>query len=160
MEKPGVADLLESEKMSFDEAVYPVGSIPNLSIMPAGDGKINPTELFLNGRLGQLFAELKEKFEYVIVDCAPVDPLTDAYVLTEHCETTLFVVRHGYTPKTMLDMLEENNKINALKQPMIVFNSITARGFLRNRYGYGYGYGTRNVYADRTYMGKEMARKA
>lgn len=160
MEKPGVADLLESERMSFDEAVYPVGSIPNLSIMPAGDGKINPTELFLNGRLGQLFAELKEKFEYVIVDCAPVDPLTDAYVLTEHCETTLFVVRHGYTPKTMLDMLEENNKINALKQPMIVFNSITARGFLRNRYGYGYGYGTRNVYADRTYMGKEMARKA
>lgn len=152
LEKQGVADLLESGQVDLNDAIYPIGSIPNLFVMPAGNSSNNPTELLLNGAIGSLFTTLKEKFEYVIIDCAPVDPLTDAYVLTEHCDSTLFVIRHGVTPKSMVDMLDENNTINALKRPMIVFNAITARGFFRNRFGKAYGYGSRNVYADYTYM--------
>ena len=83
-----------------------------------------------------------------------------AYVLTEYCDTTLFVIRHGYTPKAMLELLQESKKVNALKNIAIVFNDIKPRGFIKAKYGYGYGYGVRHVYGDKVYQGGSFASKA
>lgn len=121
----------------------------NLSVIPAGAAVRNPTELLLNGKLTELFAHLENLFDYVLVDTSPVDPVTDAYVLSEYCNKTLFVIRHGYTPKTMVQLLDENNKIKALHNLAIVFNGIKKRGFLKGNYGFGYGFGYEYVYKER-----------
>jgi Mrp family chromosome partitioning ATPase len=80
-------------------------------------------------------------FDYIVIDTAPVSPVTDAYTLSPLCNATLFVIRHKYTPKVFVQRIDENNKINELHNMAIVFNGIKSRGFGSKQYGYGYGYG-------------------
>jgi len=135
---PGIADFLEA---TTDIATIVHGTEhPNLFVIPAGNTNNNSTELLLNGRIKELFQFLNQSFDYVIVDSSPVNLVTDAYIWSEYCDLTLYVIRHEYTPKTFVRNLDYNNKIRALKNIAIVFNSIKPRGFIRNDYGYGYGY--------------------
>ena len=66
--------------------------------------------------------------------------ITDAYMLSSCCDATLYVVRHKYTPKMVVKRIDENNKVNPLKNPAIIFNGVKTRGFFKNNYGYGYDY--------------------
>lgn len=141
----GMADYLEG-KVEVSEIIKE-GGTNNLYVIPAGAASINPTELLLNGNLKELFAYLEIIFDFVLIDTAPVDPVTDAYVLSQYCDRTLFVIRHDYTPKTMVQLLDENDKIKALRNPAIVFNGIKKRGFTKGGYGFGYGFGYEYVYA-------------
>lgn len=113
----------------------------NLFIMAAGRLPSNPSELIVSDRLGTLISYLNAIFDYVIIDSAPVGLLSDAYVISNYCDATLFIIRHGYTPKIALKRLDANNQINELKNMAIIFNGVRARGFFKNGYGYGYGYG-------------------
>ncbi|MGC4034390.1 MAG: polysaccharide biosynthesis tyrosine autokinase [Chitinophagaceae bacterium] len=148
----GIKEYLEGEKGA--EQIVQKTEYENLFVIPAGEPAINPTELLLNASLGELFDYLEHAgFDYIIADTAPIQPVTDAYIVSEFCDTTLFVVRHRYTPKAMIKLLDENNKIKALKSLNIVFNGVKSRGILSTGFGYGYGYGYEYGYADRKYMG-------
>jgi capsular exopolysaccharide synthesis family protein len=113
----------------------------NLYIVPAGWLPENPSELIMSKKVPELFDYLSEIFDYIIVDTAPVGLLSDAYVLSNYCDATLYVVRHKHTRKVSIQRLDANNKINELKNMAIVFNGVRSRGFGKNGYGYGYGYG-------------------
>ncbi len=131
----------------------------NLSIVPVGSGDTDPTELLLNEKLNDLFHHLSNEFDYIIIDTAPVDPVADAYLLTEYCDITLFVVRHAYTSKSTLQNLEQAGKLKDLKNPVIVFNSVKSRGFFKKGYGHGYGYGNRYQYDSSAYKMKAITDK-
>jgi tyrosine-protein kinase Etk/Wzc len=118
----------------------------NLFIIPSGPVPPNPSELILNGRMLELLAYLELHFDYIIVDTAPINPVTDAYIISPMCDATLFVIRHGYTPRLYLQKLDEQNKIRQLKNMAIIFNGVKNRGYGNYGYGYGYGYG----YTDET----------
>ncbi len=111
----------------------------NLYIIPSGPIPPNPSELILNGKMQELLAYLENIFDYIIIDTAPVSPVTDAYILSPMCDATLYVVRHAYTPKSYIQMLDHNNKVKGLKNLAIVFNGVKARGIGKYDYGYGYG---------------------
>jgi len=153
VDQHGIKEYLEEEKDVKD--ILQKTEHDNLYVIPAGNPAINPTELLLSSRLGDLFSYLenKEAFDYIIADTAPIQPVTDAYIISEFCDTTLFVVRHRYTPKAMIKLLDENNKIKALKNLNIVFNAVRSRGIFNKGFGYGYGYGYEYGYADRKYIG-------
>jgi Mrp family chromosome partitioning ATPase len=106
--------------------------------------------------LHELIDYLEGTFDFIIMDTSPVDPVTDAYVFSSFSDTTLFVVRHRYTPKSLVQILDENQKIRSLKNPFIVFNDVRSRGLFKNNYGYGYGYGYQNVYRERTGKGRKV----
>jgi capsular exopolysaccharide synthesis family protein len=146
-EEPGLAEFLEGN-VKLNEIIKE-GGIKNLHIIPAGSSRINATELLINGNLSDMFAYLEQLFDYVLIDTSPVDPVTDAYVLSEYCDRTLFVIRHGYTPKTMIQLLDENNKVKALNSLALVFNGVKKRGFIKGGYGFGFGYGYEYVYKER-----------
>jgi capsular exopolysaccharide synthesis family protein len=146
-EKQGLAEFLKGE---LDVSLLAVNSeTPYLSIIPAGGPSRMPTELLLNGDLTELFSYLEIHFDYILIDTSPVDPVSDAYVLGEYCDKTLFVIRHGYTPKTLIRMLDENNKLKVLPKLSLIFNGVKKRGFLKGNYGFGYGYGYEYVYKQR-----------
>lgn len=126
----------------------------NLFIVPAGALAHDPTELLLSDKLESLFSYLENTFDYIIADTSPIDPVTDPYILSNYFNTTLYVVRHGHTPKRMLEMLDESYKIKALKDLVIVFNGVKSRGFMTRGFGLGYGYGYENVYNNRVYTGR------
>jgi tyrosine-protein kinase Etk/Wzc len=148
----GLAEFLE-RKIKIEKIVSKIeieqSGYSNLFVIPAGRSEINPTELLHSDRIEELFAYLSSHFDYVLVDTSPVDAVIDAYVLSEYCDKTLFVVRHGYTPKTIVQLFDKNSKIQSLKNLSIVFNNIKPRGFAKNTYGYGYGYGYTNVYSSK-----------
>lgn len=139
-DQKGITEYLMGES-SIDEILQPTEINSNLFLVSTGKLPHNPTELIMNGKAEELLKHLDGSFDYVIIDTAPIMPVTDAYVLSQFCDATLYVVRHNFTPKVFIERLDANNKINRLNNLAIVFNGVTARGFGSSGYGYGYGYG-------------------
>ncbi|MFL5744998.1 MAG: GumC family protein [Niastella sp.] len=146
-QQAGVAEFLEGSKKP--EEIIMTTEHKSLFVVSAGRGEENSRELILSGRLDILIDYLNKRFDYIVLDASPIDPVSDSYTFSEFCDITLFVIRHNRTPKTMVQILDNNNKFKALKNPRIVFNGIRSRGILKGMYGYSYGYGYENVYRDR-----------
>lgn len=140
----GVTDYLLG-KLEYDQIVKKTKIHDNLFIIPSGPLPENPSELLMNGRIQSLLASLNSSYDYIVVDAAPVSPVTDAYILSPFCDVTLYVIRHKYTPKDAVQKIDENNKVNQLHNVAIVFNGVHMWGlFKKDYYGYGYGYGYTN----------------
>lgn len=136
----GISDYLLGNA-TMQQIVMPTKTNENLFIISAGTTVKNSSELLTNGQIDGLIAKLEVDFDYIIIDTAPVNLVTDAYILSPLCDLTLYVVRHNYTAKVFIQRIDDNNKINRLHNIVIVFNGIKARGFGTKGYGFGYGYG-------------------
>jgi tyrosine-protein kinase Etk/Wzc len=136
----GLTDYLTGD-IKPEEIIQRTQVHENLFVIPAGWLPENPSELIMSEKVPKLLAHLSGIFDYIIIDTAPVGLLSDAYVLSNYCDATLYVVRHKHTRKASIQRLDANNKINELKNMAIVFNGVRSRGFGGNGYGYGYGYG-------------------
>jgi Mrp family chromosome partitioning ATPase len=144
----GLADYLSADK-SLHEIIQVHHSHENFFVITAGVAGVSHAELLLGERSESLIKRLGELFDVVIIDSPPVGAVADAYGLSNFCDLTLYMVRHKYTPKKILENLDENNSIYDLKNPGIVLNSITKRGFSRSPYQYG------QVYKFSNYVEKE-----
>lgn len=145
----GVSEFLNGEK-GPSEIVNKLEAHENLYFISAGSLPENPSELLANGKVKSLIDYLENNFDMVIIDTSPAVLVTDAYVLSGLCDATLYVIRHNYTPKMLIKRLDENNQINTINNPAIVFNGVKTRGVFKNNYGYGYDY---------VYGNKERGRK-
>ncbi len=116
----------------------------NLSIVSAGHLSPNPSELLGNGRLEQLLSFLQIHFDYIVIDSSPVIPVTDAYLLSPLCDITLFIIRQGVTPVSVMSSLNERFLTKRLKNVAVVFNGIKDKGLNKYYYGYAYDYKNRN----------------
>jgi capsular exopolysaccharide synthesis family protein len=117
----------------------------NLDIMPVGHNSGNTVTLLMHPRVGELFASLKSRYDFLIIDAPPLELASDASALSRFIDTTILVVRHGVTPKTTLKRLDENVEVKNIKDVHIVLNGIRARGFPRRYFGYGFGYGYERI---------------
>jgi capsular exopolysaccharide synthesis family protein len=139
----GVTEFLTGEKEP-EEIINRIAGHENLFFISAGTIPENPSELLSAEKAKELLEYLENCFDVVIVDTSPVGLVNDGYILTGLCDATLYVVRQNYTPKTLIKKIDENNRVNPITNPAIVFNGVKTRGFLRNYYGYGYQYGYGN----------------
>ena len=138
-ERKGISDFM-LDQAEVNEIIYTTDLHKNLSIVTSGAVQLNSSELLISEKIQELLNYLDGVFDYVIIDTAPVTPITDAYILSPYCDATLFVIRHAFTPKIFISRIDENNKINKLTNVGIVFNGVKARGTMNSDYGYGYGY--------------------
>lgn len=139
----GVTEFLSGEK-ELEEIIKSIPAHDNLFFISAGSLPENPSELLSTEKAKVLLEYLEKNFDVVIIDTSPVGLVNDGYILTHLCDATLYVVRQNYTPKTLIKKIDENNHINSMTNPAIVFNGVKTRGFLMNNYGYGYKYGFGN----------------
>lgn len=126
------------------EEIIKTTSYPNLYIISSGPIPPNPTELIGSDQFQQMMEELKKRFDYIIIDSAPIGPVTDSQLLSGYADTTVYVIRHGLTPKVFLRMINDIYTQKKFNRMAIVFNGLKRRGvsFLSYGYGYaGYGYG-------------------
>ncbi len=134
-------------KADINDIIQPVEGTENLFIIPCGPIPPNPAELILSDRLKTLFDNLEKDFEMVLVDSPPVGLVSDGYVLGKYADATLFVLRHNYTFKKQLDLVQSVYTEKRLPHISLVVNDIKAPAGYRNyggyvNYGYGgYGYG-------------------
>ena len=137
--KQGVSDFLIGTK-KIDEIISKIPGNNNLNYISSGTLQQDPSELLENGEISKLITFLDNNFDVVIIDTAPVVLITDAYLLSKLCDTTLYVVRHKFTPKILVKRIDENILINPIINPGIIFNGVKKRGFFKSNYGYGYDY--------------------
>lgn len=137
---PGITSYLVS-KASIEDIIKET-FIKDLYLISAGPIPPNPTELISSPKFKEMLEELGKRFDYIIMDTAPVGPVTDAQLLTKFAGTTIFVVRHNHTPKVFLQMIDDLHKQKKFTNMCIIFNGVKRRGISFSNYGYGgYGYG-------------------
>lgn len=118
----GLTDYLNGSTPSLNSLLTPFPGTPNLSVIGTGPLPANAPEFLLNAGIGTLISELRERFDYVIIDSAPVGEVADTFALADHIDTTIFVVRFNYTPIERLESIREAHLENKLKRPLIVLN--------------------------------------
>jgi len=97
----GLSEILSGEA-SLEHVLVEVKSA-HLTVLPAGNPSNNPLELLQSDRLASVFAELRRRFDRIVVDTPPTVPFTDAAVLSAVCDGILLVVRAGRTTGTLID---------------------------------------------------------
>jgi tyrosine-protein kinase Etk/Wzc len=99
--------------------------VENLYFIPAGPMPPNPSELLYSERMRQLMAELKEKFDYVLVDTAPIGLVSDAIPLVRTSDVNIFVLRSGVSSFNAASIPERVSKEFGLNNSVIVLNGFT-----------------------------------
>jgi tyrosine-protein kinase Etk/Wzc len=138
----GFTNFILSDDLTSKEIVKPSGIHPNLFIVTSGPLPPNPAETLMNLRVGKLIAELKDQFDYIIVDAPPVGIITDAQLLSPFADMCLYLVRQDYTTKVQMNIVQELYESSKMKKLGIVVNGIKAQ----KGYGYGAGYGNYGEY--------------
>lgn len=134
--------------------------IPNLDVIFAGDVPPNPSELLGSSRMKKLIDNLRENYDYIILDTPPVNMVTDACVLVPESSGVLFVVRSGVSERGATIHAVEQLEYSKAKILGFVLNEVKpendyygyrkysqyrrygySRGYGYSRHGYGYGYG-------------------
>jgi capsular exopolysaccharide synthesis family protein len=130
----GVTNYLVNQA-SLDELIKPLPDHPLVDYLDCGPIPPNPAELLMSDATRELFVELRKRYQYIIVDTAPLGLVTDALLLNQHIDQTIIVARFGMSRTPFLRMVEDIYANQKLPQIGIVLNG------LKNRAGYGYGYG-------------------
>lgn len=115
--------------------------IANLDVILSGPIPPNPSELILGDAMKELMLELKQKYDYIVLDTPPVGLVSDVLELAQFADVTLYIVRQNYTKKEMITLLNNRIKRGELNNTSIVFNGYENKAKYGAAYGYGYGYG-------------------
>jgi tyrosine-protein kinase Etk/Wzc len=134
--KKGVSNYMVGQT-NLDDLIRTTGVHPKFDVMVSGPLPPNPSELLSNGRLPQLIAELKKRYDYILIDSPPYGLVTDAALIGEHVDATLYVVRHNYTVLDHLNRIGELRRSKRFANLTVIFNGVNYGA----GYGYGYGYG-------------------
>lgn len=138
--KIGITDYLINDEITVDELIMNSRRFNDLLVIDCGPIPENPAEIMTHPKIGQLIEELKERFDYVIIDTAPVGQVADAFSLSPYTDVSIFLIRYNYTNKAQLNILKDILYYKKLNNPMVVLND--AKQDSNSAYGYGgYGYG-------------------
>lgn len=94
----------------------------------------------MSSELDKLMAQLKADFDIVIIDTAPVGVVADAQIISRHSDVNLYIVRQRYTLKNNLEIVNELQQGNKMKNLYLVINDVKKGSSYRYGYQYGYGY--------------------
>jgi capsular exopolysaccharide synthesis family protein len=138
-EGKGVVHYIEDPSLKAADLVHVSNDSSDLHIISCGTIPPNPGELILSDRIPALLEELKQQYDFVIIDTPPVGMVSDPLQLSELAEATMFVVRTKYTSKSQLKIVQAIADQGKLPNPFIVINgiSLNRRGAA---YSHKYGY--------------------
>jgi len=109
--------------------------IGNLDLISAGPIPPNPVELIASDRTKVLFDVLKNKYDYIIIDSAPIGAVTDSFLLFNYADINIFTLRHNYTIKEALQNNLKSIENKKFSNVSLLINDITIK---KNSYGYDY----------------------
>ena len=136
--KVGFADYLAHRTDDLQALIQQSPNHPTLFALPVGTIPPNPTELVSDQRFEQTIRSLKADYDYIIIDCPPVEIVADTQIIERCCDRTVFVVRAGLLERAMLPELESIYQEGRFKNLSMILNGSNSTG--SGRYGYKYGY--------------------
>lgn len=135
--KKGLSGYLGNKEVVWNELLVIDKKYPNLHIIPVGTIPPNPTELLEDGSLATLMQDLRDEYDYIFIDCPPIDIVADTQIIEQYADRTLFVVRAGLLDRSLLPELESIYQEKRFKNLSVILNGTESTG---GRYGYRYGY--------------------
>ena len=146
IEHSGVAAYLNGKVADYHENIDEIA--PGLHVLPVGSMPPNPTELLLTDRFKDMMRMLRNEYDYIFIDCPPIDVVADASIITEVADMTIFVLRADMLDKKVLPVIENLYRSEKYSHMAIILNGVDMQykrygygGSGRYGYGYGYGYG-------------------
>lgn len=131
----GITNYLASEDIEIDQIIVPSQVNPLLDVITAGPVPPNPAELILSNRLDALFDELRKRYDYIIVDSAPVAMVSDTFSLMRIADAVVYVCRANYTQREYIRYCNTLVTDGRLRNVSLVVNATNSSQ------GYGYGVG-------------------
>lgn len=136
----GLSDFL-SGHATLDQVIYPNEQYEGLTVIPVGTIPPNPAELLLKQSMATLVESKRSEYDYIIVDCPPIDMVADTQIIERLVDRTIFIVRAGLLERSMLPELNNIYQKNRFKNMTLVLNATeTSAGRYGYKYGYKYGY--------------------
>ena len=142
----GITSLLVKDNITLRdvaEHIKPSGINDNLDLLLAGPVPPNPTELLARESLSQTISLLRQEYDYIILDTAPVGLVTDTLQIGKYADVTVFICRADYTPKSSFRLINSLSEEKKLPNMCIVLNGVDMS---KKKYGYYYGYGRYGKY--------------
>ncbi len=134
----GITDYLVSDEVTPDAYIYRSIMHENLDVMFSGAMAPNPSDLLDMDKFAKLMQELRRSYQYVVIDSAPVMLVSDTLHLIDLADVVLYVVKAGYTEKSMLAFAEELQQTSDIDNMALLLNAAQPEN---TRYGSKYGYG-------------------
>ena len=126
---------------NIDEAAsavqVPFPGIPGLDVLPAGPVPAYPAELLASDSMAELVRMCRRHYDYIIIDGAPILPVTDSALLSRYADFTLVVARHNVTDRRSLERTCQILRSQGVREIGMVLNGVKASGGAQYRY-YGY----------------------
>ena len=141
----GLSTFLSGKVNTIEEVmVKSVDGNVGLDMIPVGAIPPNPSELIGNGLLGEAIERLKQEYDYVFIDCPPIDVVADAQIVENYSDRTLFVVRTGLLERSMLEDLTALYNENRFKNMTLILNGTPME---KGKYSYRNGYYNSDYYS-------------
>ena len=144
--KHGITNLLVKDNPNAEDVeaqILPSGVNKNLDLLMAGPVPPNPTELIARSSLETIIAILKDKYDYIMIDTAPVGLVTDTLQIGRVANATIYMCRADYTPKASFGMINALAMEEKLPNMAMVLNGVDMS---KKKYSYYYGYGKYGKY--------------
>ena len=139
----GLSDYLGGRIDNLNEIIVPDPKQKSMDIIPVGTIPPNPTELLFDERLKQAIDTVREQYDYVLIDCPPIELVADTQIIEKLADRTVFVIRSGLLERSMLVELEKIYEEKKYKNMSLILNGTKGSGGRYGyRYGYHYGYGS------------------
>ena len=150
--KTGVEAYLNNDIQDFHDIIAKDTIHKHLDLMPCGTLPPNPSELLYSPRLETMIKKLREEYDYIFIDCPPMEMLADAAIINKYVDLTAFIIRVELFERASLAKLEEIYNEKKYKNLAIILNGSMPSGgrygygkygyYSKYGYGYGYGYGS------------------
>ena len=140
----GLSEYLSGGTKDVDSIITTETGYDNLHIITVGTPPPNPTELVGSKHFETLIATMRQRYDYIFIDCPPIDIVADTQIIAKHSDRTLFVVRAGLLNREMLYELQEiynDKRFNGLAMLLNGTHSSGGKYGYGYSYSYGYGYG-------------------
>lgn len=155
--KHGLIDYLSGQHSDIKSLVVTSSSNSSLDVLPIGKVPPNPTELLENGRLAEVLTALRGSYDYIFIDCPPIDIVADTQIIEKYADRTIFIVRAGLLERSMLTELQNIYDTRRFKNLSLILNGTQSSGGRYSyrygyrygyHYGYAYGYGSKSYYSE------------
>jgi receptor protein-tyrosine kinase len=125
------------EAAAGDATQNPLPGLPDLHVMPAGPVPDYPAELLASDGMSTLVRKFRKDYDYVIIDGAPILPVTDSALLSSYADFVMVVARHNVTDRGALERTCQTLRSQGVRQLGLVLNGVKASKGSQYRY-YGY----------------------
>ena len=135
----GLSEYLHGEVQDIQSIIHPSNFHSNCDFIYSGSIPPNPAELLENGRYQKLISEISDKYNYIILDTAPLMLVTDTLLISQIADATVYVVRSEFSDKEFVHFAEGKINSEKIKKAAFVLNDVHASNLgYGNKYGYGY----------------------